>query len=107
MSIRVDALGEKNDGPSVGIEHRAAVEARLRQLEGKTVEKLSGTAKGKPKDKKYDTPSKAATGAYNDAADSTLKKKKRKAEEEAEEEEEEVKPKKAKKAKSPKVQFLH
>lgn len=75
LSIRVDALGDKNS-PAVGIEHRAAVEARLRQLEGKTVEKLSGAASGKQKDAKYNGASKADKSSYNEASDSTLKKKK-------------------------------
>merc|ERR1719263_1375238 len=91
------------NSPAVGIEHRAAVEARLRQLEGKTVQKLSGSAKGKAKDAKYDTPAKAETGAYNSAADSTLKKKKKRAAEEAEAEAEDEPPKAKKSKKSPKA----
>ena len=63
LSIRVDALGDKN-APMVGIEHRATVEARLRQLEGKTGKALSGSAKGKGKDLKYDAPAKGASASY-------------------------------------------
>ncbi len=59
----MDALGDKN-APMVGIEHRATVEARLRQLEGKTGKALSGSAKGKGKDLKYDGPAKGAGGSY-------------------------------------------
>lgn len=36
LSIRVDALGDTNDA-TVGLEARAKVEARLRQLEGRTL----------------------------------------------------------------------
>eukprot|EP00744_Colponema_vietnamica_P001530 GILI01002524.1.p1 GENE.GILI01002524.1~~GILI01002524.1.p1 ORF type:complete len:460 (+),score=176.04 GILI01002524.1:94-1380(+) len=46
LSIRVDALGEQ-EGPSVGLEHKAAVEARLRQLEGAAGGKSSAGGKRK------------------------------------------------------------
>ncbi|KAI8813761.1 hypothetical protein BJ742DRAFT_672140 [Cladochytrium replicatum] len=42
LAIRVDALGDK-DTPEIGIEQRAKVEARLRQLEGKALNALAKT----------------------------------------------------------------
>jgi nucleolar protein 58 len=53
LSIRVDALGETSEA-TIGIESRAKVEARLRQLEGKTLGEASGVAKVKPDAKKHD-----------------------------------------------------
>ncbi|KAJ7527674.1 hypothetical protein O6H91_16G065800 [Diphasiastrum complanatum] len=78
LSIRYDALGESSDA-TIGIEHRAKVEARLRQLEGKVLSRISGAAKGKAKIEAYDKDRKKGTPAlltaaktYNPAADSTL-----------------------------------
>ncbi|KAH8970237.1 hypothetical protein BDL97_02G078400 [Sphagnum fallax] len=78
LSTRVDALGDDADA-SIGIESRAKVEARLRQLEGRALGKISGAAKGKAKiesydkDRKKDTPGVlSAAKAYNPAADSTI-----------------------------------
>eukprot|EP00741_Cyanophora_paradoxa_P021388 tig00021350_g20647.t1 len=87
LAIRVDALGDK-DTPMIGVEQRAKVEARLKQLEGKPFSRVSGTGKGKAKLDKYDAVK--PQGVYNTGADSTLpksdKKKKRAAEEEPAEE---------------------
>ncbi|KAJ3111186.1 Ribosomal RNA processing protein 1 A [Phlyctochytrium bullatum] len=48
LSVRVDALGE-SDGPTIGIELRAKVESRLKQLEGKAkAGGVAGFVKGKP-----------------------------------------------------------
>ena len=99
LSIRVDALGDATEA-TIGIEDRVKVEERLRQLEGKTSVKANSSAKSKPKLEKYDGGNDA--GAYNAAADSTLKSKKRKAEDEAEEEEEEEEEKPKKKEKKEK-----
>eukprot|EP00897_Mesotaenium_endlicherianum_P008455 jgi/Mesen1/7638/ME000004S07901 len=119
LSIRVDALGEDTEA-SIGLENRAKVEARLRQLEGKVVAKVGGAAKGKGKieaydgERKKDAPSLITSAkAYNPAADSTLgaqadgaeKKKVKKAKKEevveaAEEEEDEEPTKKKKKKKA-------
>ena len=44
LSIRVDALGESSEA-TIGVESREKVEARLRQLEGKTL----GDARGWPR----------------------------------------------------------
>ncbi|KAH8974734.1 hypothetical protein BDL97_01G116800 [Sphagnum fallax] len=78
LSIRMDALGDDTSA-SIGIESRAKVEARLRQLEGRALGKISGAAKGKAKiesydkDRKKDTPGLlSAAKAYNPAADSTV-----------------------------------
>ncbi|KAJ3291868.1 Nucleolar protein 58 [Rhizoclosmatium sp. JEL0117] len=95
LSIRVDALGE-HDGPTVGIELRAKMEARLRQLEGKAKGAVGSATKGKKDgNKKFEFKQ---TKAYNPSSDVAVTEeapKKRKAEEATEEEE---KPKKAKKS---------
>ena len=98
LSIRVDAL-TVGDIPSVGIEHRMAVENRLRQLEGGVVTAMSGSAKGKASAKKYnagvDSEGAAkSTGGLSSASDMTVGKKDKKRKKEEEEEEEEEKPKK-------------
>eukprot|EP00245_Coleochaete_scutata_P005582 TRINITY_DN19244_c0_g1_i1.p1 TRINITY_DN19244_c0_g1~~TRINITY_DN19244_c0_g1_i1.p1 ORF type:complete len:581 (-),score=172.07 TRINITY_DN19244_c0_g1_i1:396-2138(-) len=124
LSIRMDALGEGTEA-SIGLEGRAKVEARLRQLEGRALGKMGSAVKGKGKFESYDRERKPTTpglltGAkeYNVAADTTMrqvtpedgKKKKRKPEveeegpEEAEAEEaEEEEPKKKKKKKAVEV----
>ena len=51
LSIRVDALGESSEA-SIGIDSREKVEARLRQLEGKTLGDASGVASLKETTKK-------------------------------------------------------
>ncbi|XP_047315846.1 probable nucleolar protein 5-2 [Impatiens glandulifera] len=128
LAIRVDALGDGEDN-SMGLENRAKLEARLRNLEGRELGHSAGSAKGKPKIEFYDKDKKGAgamiTAAkvYNPSADSILgrtepevvkeqaipspaqteekKKKKKKAavEEDADEEEVEKKEKKDKKKK--------
>ncbi|KAL1914889.1 uncharacterized protein VTP21DRAFT_7805 [Calcarisporiella thermophila] len=116
ISIRVDALGDK-DTPEVGMENRAKVEARLRQLEGRAGVKVNVDKSAKQQKKFEFTPSKT----YNASADAAVgekKDKKRKvddeamdedenkeesgAEEEEEEEEEEKKKEKKKKEKKEK-----
>ncbi len=86
LAIRVDALGEDND-VEIGIQSRAKIEARLRQLESGTMHRISGTAKGKARADKYENKSDIRT--YNPAQDSTLPsvQKKRKLEEDSDEEE--------------------
>ncbi|KAJ3073323.1 Nucleolar protein 58 [Podochytrium sp. JEL0797] len=102
LGIRVDALGD-HDGPTIGIELRAKLENRMRQLEGKAKGAVGSASKGKKDgNKKFEFK---ANKAYNPASDVTMteasaeveKPKKRKAEAEVEEEEEE-KPKKSKKS---------
>jgi len=107
LSIRVDALGD-HEGPTVGFEHRKAVENRLAMAEGNVVMKLSGTAKGQAAQEKY-TPN-ANASSYNDAADVTpmevdepkKKSKKRKAAEVSDEDSDDEDKKAKKKAKKEK-----
>merc|ERR1712058_168884 len=67
-----DALGEETN-TDLGIEHRAKVESRIRQLEGGEVTKISATAKQSAKFDKYE--SKSEVLEYKAAADVTLKRK--------------------------------
>lgn len=100
LSIRVDAL-TSGDIPMVGVEHRQAVENRLRQLEGGAMTALSGSAKDKKGASKYKAEAGSGAG-YSAGGDVTMseeKKKKKKKKEESESEEEEEKPKKDKKKK--------
>merc|ERR1711994_1035795 len=79
LACRVDALGEETN-TDLGIEHRAKVESRIRQLEGGEVTKISATAKQSAKFDKYE--SKSEVLEYKAAADVTMK---RKAEDDEEE----------------------
>ncbi|KAI8870443.1 Nop-domain-containing protein [Ramicandelaber brevisporus] len=121
IAIRVDALGE-SESPEVGIENRAKVEARLRQLEGRFAAAASGMGgRGKNGTKSFNQAGKhdynVKATSYNAAADSTLPKKaapvngedsekasskKRKHDESDDEEEAEEEPKKEKKEKKDK-----
>ncbi|KAH7543184.1 hypothetical protein FEM48_Zijuj02G0156400 [Ziziphus jujuba var. spinosa] len=82
LAIRCDALGDNQDN-SMGLENRAKLEARLRNLEGRELGHFAGSAKGKPKIEVYDKDRKKGAGAlitaakarclfciYNTAADS-------------------------------------
>ncbi|XP_073273236.1 probable nucleolar protein 5-1 [Primulina huaijiensis] len=78
LAIRCDALGEGQDN-SMGLENRAKLEARLRNLEGKELSRSVGSVKGKPKIEFYDKDRKKGSGGlitpaktYNTAADSIL-----------------------------------
>ncbi|XP_030467028.1 probable nucleolar protein 5-1 [Syzygium oleosum] len=78
LAIRYDALGDTEDN-SMGLENRAKLEARLRNLEGRELGRSAGSAKGKPKIEVYDKDRKKGAGAlitaaktYNPSADSTL-----------------------------------
>ncbi|KAL0332697.1 UNVERIFIED_CONTAM: putative nucleolar protein 5-2 [Sesamum calycinum] len=78
LAIRCDALGDGEDN-SMGLENRAKLEARLRNLEGKELGRSAGSAKGKPKIEFYDKDRKKGSGGlitpaktYNPAADSVL-----------------------------------
>ena len=65
LAIRVDALGDSEDA-TIGIESRAKVEARMRQLEGKALATDGAKPKGgKEGPAKYD---KAKQGASNGLA---------------------------------------
>merc|ERR1712173_323618 len=72
LACRVDALGEETN-TDLGIEHRAKVESRIRQLEGGAVTKISGTAKQGAKFDKYEAKSEVVE--YKAAADVTIPKK--------------------------------
>ncbi|KAJ3289212.1 Nucleolar protein 58, partial [Borealophlyctis nickersoniae] len=68
LSIRCDALGETTSA-DVGIEARAKVEARLRQLEGKAGRAaISSAGKGKPNQKKFEFTPASSYNATSDAA---------------------------------------
>ncbi|KAA8545007.1 hypothetical protein F0562_019776 [Nyssa sinensis] len=78
LAIRYDALGDGQDN-SMGLENRAKIEARLRNLEGRELGRSAGSAKGKPKIEFYDKDRKKGVGAlimaaktYNPSADSVL-----------------------------------
>jgi len=106
LAIRYDALGEDTNA-EMGLENRAKLEARLRQLEDRGIRRISGTGKALAKADKYQH--KSDVRVYDPSGDSTLPttSKKRKFEEteeqeEAQEEEQPVqpKPKKIKKEKA-------
>ncbi|CAL5187529.1 unnamed protein product [Lathyrus oleraceus] len=78
LAIRCDALGDGQDN-TMGLENRAKLEARLRNLEGKELGRFAGSAKGKPKIEAYDKDKKKGAGGlitpaktYNTAADSVI-----------------------------------
>lgn len=66
LSIRVDALGDASDA-TIGLEARAKVEARLRQLEGKVLGGEAGRSAGKEQPGKYDKSRQSATPALASA----------------------------------------
>jgi len=89
LCIRVDALGEGTDN-SIGMDGRAKVEARIRQLEGGAAHADSGTPSGKAP-AAYTPKQQGGSAGYSTASDVTMttpssgkkekKSKKRKAEE--------------------------
>ncbi|XP_018409515.1 PREDICTED: nucleolar protein 58 [Nanorana parkeri] len=99
LAIRYDALGEDTNA-ELGVETRAKLEIRLRNLEEKGLRRISGTGKALARADKYLHKSEVRT--FDPSGDSTLPSvpKKRKFEEvEPEEQPVEVKEKKAKKPK--------
>ena len=90
IATRVDALGEETN-TDLGIEHRAKVESRIRQLEGGAVTAISGTAKKTAKFDKYENKSEVLE--YKAASDVTIK---RKSEADSDDEDEAPKTKKIK-----------
>merc|ERR1719251_198579 len=68
IATRVDALGEETN-TDLGIEHRAKVETRIRQLEGGQVSQISGSAKKSAKFDKFEA--KGEVLEYKAAADVT------------------------------------
>ncbi|XP_069004547.1 nucleolar protein 58 [Embiotoca jacksoni] len=85
LAIRYDALGEDTNA-EMGIENRAKLEVRLRQLEDKGIRRISGTGKAMAKADKYQH--KSEVRIYDPSGDSTIPStsKKRKFEEVEEEE---------------------
>ena len=79
----MDALGEETEA-TIGISARAIVEARLRQLEGKTLGDASGVTKMNNENKKLDKDRDgaviAAKRAYNPDKDVVVEEKKSKKE---------------------------
>ncbi|XP_027179171.1 probable nucleolar protein 5-2 [Coffea eugenioides] len=78
LAIRYDALGDNPDN-TMGLENRLKLEARLRSLEGRELNRAAGSAKGKPKIEVYDKDRKTGAGGlitpgktYNPAADAVL-----------------------------------
>lgn len=106
LSARMDALGD-GEGVTIGVEHRAKVENRLRELEGGVMKSLSGN--GTSSSKQHKLPAAESAKTYNEAADVTIKmedkedskeeKKKKKKEKKRKAEEEEAVPEKKKKKK--------
>lgn len=79
LATRTDALGDA-DSVTIGLEGRAKVEERLRQLEGGSLRQASGSGKSHVTQKKFE---KTGGATYNAAADVTIEdkpKKKRKRE---------------------------
>ncbi len=104
LAIRVDALGE-SEGPTIGIDSRQKVEARIRQLEGgqRGAAFASPVVKSSSGPAKYDAGAAKAVAApkYNEASDVVItkepKSKKDKKRSREEEDNAEDKPKKSKK----------
>jgi nucleolar protein 58 len=84
LAVRVDALGEATE-PSIAVENRVKVEARIRQLEGGQIQQLV-SSKSPAGPEKYDSTAVKALAPpkYNPASDVVLEKKKRKFEEHSE-----------------------
>ncbi|XP_071943048.1 nucleolar protein 58-like [Antedon mediterranea] len=69
LAIRVDALSDETS-TEIGINCRAKLESRMRELEDGNMRRISGTGKAKAKFDKYENRSEVKT--YNPALDSTL-----------------------------------
>ncbi|KAM7375203.1 hypothetical protein PAMA_014339 [Pampus argenteus] len=69
LAIRYDALGEDTNA-EMGVENRAKLEARLRQLEEKGIRRISGTGKAMAKADKYQH--KSEVRMYDPSGDSTI-----------------------------------
>merc|ERR1711916_177549 len=103
LAIRCDALGDE-DTPSVGPEYRAVLEARLAQMEGRSLAEISSIKSvARNTTKAYSATGAADDVTHNTADDSTLKSaKKRKLESDSDadsDDDEPVKKKKKTKAK--------
>merc|ERR1711997_1086815 len=89
IATRVDALGEETN-TDLGIEHRAKVESRIRQLEGGQISQISGSAKKSAKFDKFEA--KGDVVEYKAAADVTGSGSKRKGSTDSDDDEEDGKP---------------
>uniref|UniRef100_A0A8C6U3X2 Nucleolar protein 58 n=1 Tax=Neogobius melanostomus TaxID=47308 RepID=A0A8C6U3X2_9GOBI len=69
LAIRYDALGEDTNA-EMGVENRAKLEGRLRQLEEKGIRRISGTGKAMAKADKY--THKSEVKIYDPSGDSTI-----------------------------------
>ncbi|XP_054915155.1 nucleolar protein 58 [Poeciliopsis prolifica] len=69
LAIRYDALGEDTNA-EMGVENRAKLEARLRQLEERGIRRISGTGKAMAKADKYQH--KSEVRIYDPSGDSTI-----------------------------------
>ncbi|XP_061692717.1 nucleolar protein 58 [Syngnathoides biaculeatus] len=69
LAIRYDALGEDTNA-EMGVENRAKLEARLRQLEERGIRRISGTGKALAKADKYQH--KSEVKVYDPCGDSTI-----------------------------------
>merc|ERR1711922_31865 len=85
LACRVDALGEETN-TDLGMDHRAKVESRIKQLESGNMTRISGMGRQSAKFDKYENKSEVME--YKAAADVTLPRKR-----EAEDDGEEEKPK--------------
>jgi len=74
LACRVDALGEES-GTDMGMEHRAKIEARIKQLESGNLTRLSGVKKESVKFDKYEA--KGEVTEYKTEADVTFSKSKK------------------------------
>jgi len=72
LACRVDALGEETS-TDLGMEHRAKVESRIKQLESGNITRISGTARQSAKFDKYENKSEVLE--YKNAADVTMPRK--------------------------------
>jgi nucleolar protein 58 len=104
LAIRVDALGDTEEA-TIGIEGRAKVEERMRQLEARGSGAASGNGKTQTNYKAYDKTSNGSSSSaskYNPSSDAVLTKRKRSDSSSADEAEEKQKKKKKKKEKKEK-----
>lgn len=95
LAIRVDAMGD-NTGPTIAIENKIKVEARIRQLEGGQKASMASNGAKTPNTPKYDSAAARALAPpkFNDASDVVMKSEKKEKKKAAPEADEEDVPKK-------------
>jgi nucleolar protein 58 len=96
LAIRVDALGDTEEA-TIGLEGRAKVEERMRQLESRGSGASSGNGKTQTNYKAYDKKSNGSSSSYNASSDAVLAKRKRDDLSSSSDSDEEVEKKKKKK----------